>query len=359
MLRAGRGEPMRANPEMLILARELAGETQSSMATKLSFSQGTLSRYESGLLSVPDEHLNEIATTLDRPLSFFHRDAKLYGSSGFFHRKQSRLTQKELRRIHAHANEMRIRADLLLREAEVETDARFYRLPREKYGTPEAAARELRRVWQLPGGPVRSVVGSIESAGGIVFLCDFKTPLVDGLSQWPIDDPTAMPVLFVNGDAPGDRMRFTLAHELGHIVMHHVPPEDDPEDEANAFASEFLMPAAEIADDLSRLTLEKAASLKSFWRTSIASIVRRAFTLEKITERQYRYLCMQIAKLGYHRREPIPIPQEEPELFDAIVKVHRTEHRHSDAQMAERMGMYLEEFQNEFGRSYSGLRLLA
>ena len=118
-----------------------------------------------------------------------------------------------------------------------------------KLGGLQKSARRLRNLWQLPQGPVRSVIGSIESAGGIVFRCSFGTTKVDGISQWSLADSEASPVFFVSDRAPGDRERWTLAHEIAHVVMHHLPT-DDPEPEADRFAAEFMMPAHEIERDL-------------------------------------------------------------------------------------------------------------
>ena len=59
---------------------------------------------------------------------------------------------------------------------------------------------------------------------------------VDGLSQWVADSP----VMLVNSRAPTDRLRLTLAHELGHICLHSDELGGDPEVEANDFAAEFL-----------------------------------------------------------------------------------------------------------------------
>lgn len=352
-------EMARVNPEMVILAREFSGHTQSSLAALLSFSQGTLSRYESGLATIPLHHAEEVARVTDRPLTFFYREAKVYGSTELHHRKRKSISLRELRQVHALVNEVRIQAYTLLAEAEIESDHRFYRLQVSRFGTPEGVARELRRLWQMPTGPVRSVVGAIESAGGVVFDCDFPSRSVDGVSQWPFDGEVTHPVLFCNADSPGDRQRFTLSHELGHLLMHHLPTDGDPEEEADRFASEFLMPADEIADDLSRLTIERAAAMKPYWKASIAAIVRRAYSLEKITERQYRHLNMQLSKYGYRTSEPVPLPRERPQLFEAIVDVHRQSHRHSDQEIADRLGIYVEEFRERFGRGPCGLRLLA
>ena len=100
-----------------------------------------------------------------------------------------------------------------------------------------------KRYMRMPSGPVRDLMGWLESAGCLVVAEDFGAMTgggrVDGLSQWVGD----WPVMLVNGRAPTDRLRLTLAHELGHLCLHSAELGGDPEDEANAFASEFLMPA--------------------------------------------------------------------------------------------------------------------
>ncbi|MHC5879723.1 ImmA/IrrE family metallo-endopeptidase, partial [Streptococcus pyogenes] len=76
---------------------------------------------------------------------------------------------------------------------------------------------------------------------------------IDGLSQW-VDD---YPVMLINANAAPDRKRLTLAHELGHLVLHSTNPTENMETEATAFAAEFLMPESEIRPELRRLDLGK------------------------------------------------------------------------------------------------------
>lgn len=345
------------NPEMLVLARESEGIALRELSNHVGISYSTLSRYESGLLTIREEHLLNIAACLDRPLSYFYRRGKIYAASGLYHRKRSRVPLRELKRIHAHVNELRLQASALLKFAEIESDNQFFRLDLPTLGTPENAAARLRQSWQLPTGPIRSVVDAIEAAGGIVFRCEFRNSAVDGISQWPLDDPDMPPVFFVSEDVPGDRERWTLSHELGHVVLHHLPTAD-PEAEADRFASEFLMPAEEIGSDLEGMTLERAAELKAYWRVSMAAIIRRARDLEQISARHYRTLCMQMSSLGYRKCEPIPIPPEEPQLFSAVLDVLRTHHRRSDHDLSEMMGLHLPQFTEKYGHGFTGLRLV-
>jgi len=343
------------NPEMLILAREKLGWTQSRLASQVSFTQASISRYESGVIVPPEEHVEELSSCLGCPTSYFYLDERVYAASSMFHRSRASLTIGEERRIHAQVNELRIRAAVLLREAHIESRYQFHRLEIGT-GTPEESARRLRQLWQLPPGPVRSVTNSIERASGIVFRCPFKTTKVDGVSQWPLDNDHVPPVFFVNDDIPGDRQRWTLAHEVGHCTMHHMPS-DDPESEADRFASEFLMPAREIVGDLSRLDMKKAAALKLQWKTSMASIIRRAYDLGKLTERQYRYFNMELAARGYKRCEPAPIPPEEPELFREVIKVHRRSHGRNVKQLAEMLGMHEPQFREEMWHPAMNLKI--
>jgi Zn-dependent peptidase ImmA (M78 family)/DNA-binding XRE family transcriptional regulator len=345
----------RFNPEMMILARDRQGMLQSALAKAIGATQATVSRYESGLVTPLDDHIARIAEALDRPPSFFFLDERMYGASSMFHRRRRNLTVKEEKRIHAQVNELRIRAAILLREAEIESRFSFYRLALDEHG-PEKAAQTLRQLWQLPDGPIRSVVAAIERAGGIVFRCPFGTHKVDGISQWPLDCDHVPPVLFVREDCPGDRQRFTLCHEVAHLVMHHLPTED-PESEADRFASEFLMPAREIRDELGRLTLQKAAALKCYWKVSMAALIRRAFDLGKISERQYRYFNIELSRRGYKKCEPVPIPSEEPGLLRDILDVHRRDHRRTPAELSELLGMHEHQFRGEFWQSSLGLRI--
>ena len=343
------------NPEMMILARERQGMPQSALADAIGVKQATISRYEAGLVTPTDEHLQRIADALDRPLAFFFLTERMYGASSMFHRKRKGLSVKEEKRIHAQVNELRIRAAILLHEAEIESRFSFHRLSMGS-GGPEHAAQTLRQLWQLPNGPVRSVVGAIERAGGLPFRCPFGTNKIDGISQWPLDSDHVPPVLFVRDDAPGDRQRWTLCHEIGHLVLHHLPT-DDPEDEADRFASEFLMPAREIGPELSRMTLQKAAALKCYWKVSMASIIRRAYDLGKMNERVYRYFNAEMSRLGYRQCEPAMIPPEEPQMFREILNVHRTAHGRSVAQLSDLLGMREHQFREEYWQETLNLRI--
>jgi len=204
---------------------------------------------------------------------------------------------------------------------------------------------------------VRSVTATIERAGGLVFRCPFGNIRVDGISQWPLDAPELPPVFFVNEDAPGDRQRWTLCHEIGHVAMHHLPT-DKPEDEANLFASEFLMPSEEIAPELSRLTLQKAAALKAYWKVSMQAIIRWAHTLGRLTKNQYQYLFKQLSLRGYRKCEPVLIPPEDPLMMKEIFDTHHRHHGRSVSVLSALVGETEANFRERYWNSLSGFKLV-
>lgn len=85
------------------------------------------------------------------------------------------------------------------------------------------------------------------------------------------------------------------------------------------------MPSAEIKYQLQNATLQTLASLKPYWKVSMAALAMRARELGAITDRQHRRIFQQIGQLGYKTREPIEIPPEKPRLFQEILTVHQRE----------------------------------
>jgi Zn-dependent peptidase ImmA (M78 family) len=212
---------------------------------------------------------------------------------------------------------------------------------------PEAVADAVRAVWMLPSGPIDDLVARLEAAGVMVVDFDFGTPLIDAVSQWV---PGLVPLLFVNSTAPGDRLRLTLSHELGHMVMHREP-HAEMEAEANAFAAAFLMPRRDILPDFHRVSLERLAALKPYWKVSMQALLVHAYRLGRITEHHYRSLWAEMGKAGYRRREPLEleVARESPKLLTQVIDIHLNDLGYSPAELSslvnlledEALGIYL------------------
>lgn len=345
------------NPAMIILARESRGLTQQELAEQVSLSQAEISRYENAMRIPSEEHIVLIADILDYPVSFFYQTERMYGlgSNGLHHRKQRSLPSKKFTALIARVNMLRFFAGRLLKGVDID---HFQEIPQYKVldykEDIERIAELIRATWKLPAGPVRDLVGLIENAGGIVHRTNFGTQQIDALVQWV---PPSPPIVLVNEDFPGDRLRFTLAHELGHLVMHTKPTENI-EHEADVFASALLMPAHDIAPDFAQVTLSHLAHLKPYWRVSIAALIRRAYDLQKITDRQYRSLHEEMGKLGYRTNEPLPIPIEKPSLLREMIDTHIQELGYTVKDLAAMASLKEEEFCAEYMPKTHNLRIV-
>ena len=335
------------NNEMLQLAREARAMTQKELALRTSISQGHISKFESGQLQVPDEQLEKIGLALDYPTQFFFQPDRLYGLgiSSVYFRKRKTLPVFEQKRIQAQINILTLQLAHLLRGVDVKSDNEFFPLDIADFNDDAVAIAQLVRAkWNLPLGPVKDLIGVIESAGGVIVRRDFLSRKFDAQSRWLNGLP---PMFFVNHDVPMDRLRFTLAHEIGHIVMHRVPTEN-LESEADSFASEFLMPRDEILPDLSPFSLQRAAMLKPKWRVSIAALIVRAHDLGVITHSQYRRCFTQLSAAGHRTCEPVTISDERPSLIDQLLGVYQRDHGYSLAEMCQMLSISEQEFQTQY-----------
>jgi Zn-dependent peptidase ImmA (M78 family)/transcriptional regulator with XRE-family HTH domain len=181
----------------------------------------------------------------------------------------------------------------------------------------ETAARELRRAWQVPPGPLGHVVRHLEAHGLVVA----RLPIVDaGIDAFSHAHGHRPVVVLGTGKDDAARSRFDAAHELAHLVCH---PEADPgssqEQQAHAFAAELLMPRQDIIGALPRrFDLGAYATLKHTWGVSIAALLYRARTLDVISEAAHRRAVVTLNQRYGRRNEPYPLPAAEaPALLAA------------------------------------------
>ena len=344
------------NSEMVVLARKSRGLTQEELANLTGISQGHLSKYEARGHEVPEDQLAKIAEAVDYPESFFFQTEEPIGlgPSILYHRKKQRLGQRKLQQIEAIVNVLRLQLRALLAKCEIDSENEFPRYDIEDHNhNATRIAQLIRAQWRLPMGPIKNIIRIIENAGGVVMNCDFGTKDFDGLG---VLGQGIRPFFFTNKDIPTDRLRFTLAHEIGHIIMHQANLSPEIEPEANEFASEFLMPADEIREELKPFSLEKAARLKLEWKVSIAALGRRAKSLGVISESQYKRFCTHISALGYRTKEPISLSEEKPSVPKKLVEALQQELKQSYQEMAEIAHCKLGEFiANYLGRPALGL----
>jgi Zn-dependent peptidase ImmA (M78 family) len=211
---------------------------------------------------------------------------------------------------------------------------------------PREAARLTRTLLGLSAtGPVRGFVSRLERCGIRIFFLpeiiedpehESRTEIenVDGFSIWV---EGAKPVIAVNGGRSGDRIRLTLAHELGHLVLHYpFHAEQDMEREAYLFGAELLFPEEAFRAEVHPpVTLAKLAEIKARWGVSMSAILYRARDLRIITDRQHKYLRMHMGRRGWNKIEPVEIPIEAPRALQYMADLAYHEDRSHQALAAD------------------------
>lgn len=314
------------NPRLLLLARQYRRKSQSEVASAATLTQGHYSRIENGLVvdGPSPENVSRIAAALKFPLEFFYQEDGLAGLPLSLHpmnRRKASVGEVTLRQIHAELNIRLMHMRRYLRAIEIEPELPRPFVDPEEGGGPQEIARAMRVAWRMPEGPIDNLTDYCERAGIIVTWCSFDAP-VDGVAMSVRDLP---PCIFLNSNVTADRMRYSLAHELGHVIMHRVPTESI-EDEANAFASELLIPERGFRRSVigQKVTLDWLIRQKAYWRVSMAFVLFRAGSLGLITRHQSEYLWKKITALGWRMREPqdTDFPPENPTVFPSLVRFH-------------------------------------
>lgn len=310
------------NKNCLILARKYRELSQLDLVNGCNnnFTQATLSKFENGELLPSEDILINLAKVLDFPISFFSQPLADPTKPVSLHayRKNAATSAKILNKM---------QAEMFLKHSHIETLKLFSKAVPQTVNIPQlqigkniqsaiSAAKELRELWNIPSGPIENLTSLIEAAGIPIFYCNFEKDTIDGVSLKFND--TALPVIFLNSNQPSDRIRFTLAHELGHLILHNYPS-GEMESEANEFAAEFLLPEDDIKNDLYLTKISDFIPLKKEWKVSIAALIYRASKLKCISEKQSSSLWMSMSRYGYRKVEPEPLDFEHSKLVSNVL----------------------------------------
>ncbi|MBA3586025.1 MAG: XRE family transcriptional regulator [Chloroflexi bacterium] len=313
------------NPEMVRLARRAQSLSQTELADRLGIAQPYISRFEAGIAPTIPAPITSVANALAVPAGLLTRFETVHDPSKAtnHYRKKASVTKGSLDTAHARINLARIRIARLLEEVDLESPCHIPKLrvvPGQQ--TPEQIASAVRRDWQMPVGPAAHLVANIERAGCLVVPLDFGCDDIDAVHH---HCPGLPPFFFFNSSKSADRIRFSLAHEIGHLVMHDLSTEA-MEEEANQFAAELLMPADEVFEELSTsLSIRNLAHLKQRWRVSMQAIIFRAKEIGAITEARATNLFIELSRAGWRTKEPFPIAPECPALLRSICDAFMTE----------------------------------
>lgn len=321
--------------DKLKFARELNGLTLAEVAKKMNVSHQFVSKWEKGK-SIPSfEQSVQLGNLLKLGRFFFFSPLDLPKSSGttFFRRnvsvtKKNRIQAETSVRLYAYVESQLSRQLKLPYFSEPEFAVYQHEFNQIDPERIEDIADKVRAEFNLDNGPVSNVTLLTERLGIRVAFRDLSAEQIDAVTE-EIDGKKYIVINIKHRSSV--RIRFNLAHELGHIFLHSAYAPTDVEEssnrkriewEANYFASCLLMPEAGIAQDMVYANLEYLKALKKHWLVSIQALVTRGLQLELIGEVQGLHLRQEISRRGWRKKEPLDetIPIEYPQYIKSAIK---------------------------------------
>lgn len=222
----------------------------------------------------------------------------------------------------------------------------------------EAAADVLRQQWSLGVDPIPSMAELLEDKGVKVIALDLPENVSGSKAYVQRPERKDVAVIVVNQGHNGERQRFTLAHELAHLVLRFSGlSEKDEEKAADRFAGAFLMPQQTVLRLLGQhrtsISLGELVELKKLFRVSIASLVVRCSQLGVLTKAAYGRVWGQIRSLGWNgpsSSEPHRLEAEVPQRMERLCLRAVAEEAISEARAAELLNISV----RELGRRLAG-----
>jgi len=218
----------------------------------------------------------------------------------------------------------------------------------------ERAADTLREIWELGIDPIPLMAELLEEKGIKVVALDLPEEVHGSKAFVKRKRKDSVPVVVVNQKSNGERQRFTLAHELAHLVLRFSSMSElDQEKAANRFAGAFLM-AREMMISLlgeSRTSISpgELAELKKIFKVSIAALVVRCGQLGILTKAAYARLFGEIKALGWNSsssNEPNKFAPEIPQRMERLCLRAVAENAISESKAAELLQISVRKLDN-------------
>jgi len=337
------------NGKSIKLARESRGLSQCRLSELLGVTQATLSRFEKGVLTVTPEFVSKIAQALNYPASFFEKDIHIAGETSLFYRKRASMTVKDLSILESKISILSKSIDEMLDSISI-PELRIPSVEPTAENSPREIAYKIRNYLGIPAGPIDNIVSLLEKNGVIVMFLDVDDmEKFDGLTMFTTNQA---PVIWINRNIPNDRKRFSIAHELGHLVMHlrsedFEKSEKQKEIEANEFAGEFLMPESQCKEDLFNLKYKDLGMKKYYWKVSKAAIIYRAKELKCISDQTSKYLYVTLGRYGERKNETVQVPIDSPKIVNRMLELHISELNYSMDELSDIVGLMPDEINSE------------
>lgn len=333
-------------------ARKALGLSLRDLGEKIALSHAAVKKYEDNEVTPSSDILIKLAKALHVKVEYFFR-AERFTLENIHYRKHADMPDRHLEEITAKILDQV--------ERRVELESLFPKLPVQSFSIKnfpkivnhidevEKLADQIRDQWSLGSDRIPDLVDIFEERGIKVFSIDnVQYPKIDGIYA----EVNGMPVIVVGDQRPGDRQRFTLAHELGHLLLDNRLADGlDIESFCNRFAGAFLLPKQSLINVLGghRNSIEprELSLLKQEFGISMTSILHRAEEIGIIANNVYRQLRAEFNERGWSKNEPgEQYPKEITHIFEQMIFHALAEEYIGESKAAELMNMPLESFRS-------------
>ncbi len=320
------------NKHQLQSARKAKAWTMTRLADEVNLTRQAISQYEKGDANPSPEKLRDIASKLEQPLQYFTWNKKV--------EKQSPATFRSLASSAGRAREQAevwigifatvvsvMQENVNLPKVSIPS----FEIPdftRLSYTDIDYMAIEARKFFGLGNGPISNLTLLLENHGILISFKKLNKNL-SGLSQWY----DGRPFILVDRIKSASRTRFSIAHELGHILLHQQLSSDSEildkkifkqiEDQANYFASSFMLPESALSNEVYGIDWESMVALKERWKMSIGAMAMRLNQVRIISDSQKIRIFRELSSRNARIHEPLDssIRQDEPRLVRKVAEL--------------------------------------
>jgi len=305
---------MKVNVERLDLLRSRLNLSKSEFADKIGVDRKTIQRFERGQADLSEKTIERVTLISGYPAEFLAKSTpEMPNLDG--------VSFRSLRSLAAKARDGALAAAALAFELDDWVHTRFdlpaHDVPQIVGRTPQEAAIALRVRWGIGVRPIANMLNVLESRGVRVFSLSEETRHLDAYAFRRNNKP----YVFLNTCKTAEHAMFDAAHELGHLVLHRHSgsKHKSAEQEAHMFASEFLMPEADLIAHVPMVrSLKELIGAKRRWGVSTSALIYALRRLNRISEWNARGFYLELNRQG-RDREPNPMPRETSQIWTKVL----------------------------------------
>ncbi|AZB34257.1 helix-turn-helix domain-containing protein [Chryseobacterium bernardetii] len=274
------------------------GLSQEDLAVRANFSKSYIQKFEDGAREIKSSQLFQLSTALGVSITDIIQETD-YNSDEFvlrnieFREGYKILDVKSFEKRVILGDILHIKYPAYCKLEKLMNETIVFQNPLKKFEVItrkeqiEEAAIILRKKWKFENTPIYNLVNFLEDLGIKIFEIEEDEGFA-GFSCWEKNTPIIV-INIANTDIA--RRRFTILHELSHLLLRFNEKDENIEHFCNYFAGAMLLPSEALSDYINKssdsITLEELKRIKSKYGISILAILVRMVNLDFISWNKY------------------------------------------------------------------------